>query len=146
MSEHLKSQLQYWTKTPASEVGLRVAALLDDWGGLHHFEEPAMKKVQWSHPLFIELKLSRFTSMGQLATFDFSELTRLVFLAHDHCIRVDIEPCNGTHLRLLFHPRPGRSGSMPLRHPTLEDAVAEWQRRGANRFVFAEHADAVPAS
>lgn len=130
--DQVKSHLRYWTKAPPSEVGIRVAQLLDAWDGLHHFEESLMKKVQWSNPLFIEMRLSHHTSVGQLSTFDFDNLTRLVFLAHDHCIRVDINPCNGSYFTLQFHPRHVREGSMSQRHPTLEEAVEGWRSRHAD--------------
>lgn len=122
-----QSYLKYWTKLPPSEVGLRVAALLDEWQGLHHFDDAPMKKVDWSNPLFIQMTLDHRTSPGQLSTYDFSNLTSLVFLAHDHCIRVDLQPCNSTHFRVMFHPRQ-REGSAPQRHPSLEDAVASWRK------------------
>jgi hypothetical protein len=128
MGDLYENHLKYWTKTQPSDVGLRVAALLDEWQGLHHFDSRAMKKVDWSNPLYILLTLDHGMSSGQLATYDFSGLTALVFLAHDHCIRLDVQPCNGTHVKLVFHPRQ-RSGSMPQRHPGLEDAVTEWRKR-----------------
>jgi len=128
MTDLYHQHLRYWTKEEPSDVGLRVAALLEEWQGLHHFEERAMKKVKWSNRLYIEMTLSHATSVGQLSTYDFNGLTRLVFLAHDHAIRVDVLPCNGTHFKLLFHPR-GRDGGMPRRHPTIEEAVAEWRKR-----------------
>ena len=127
MSDPYENHLKYWTKTPPSEVGLRVAALLDEWHGLHHFDERSMKKIDWSNPMFVLLTLDHHTSPGQLATYDFSGLTKLVFLAHDHCIRVDLMPCNGSYLKLMFHPRQ-REGSMPQRHPMLEEAVASWRK------------------
>ena len=124
------SHLNYWSKTAPSEVGLRVARLMDEWGGLHHFDAAAMKKVEWSNPLYITVTLDRGHTTSQLSTFDFNGLTALVFLAHDHCIRVDVQPCNPQKLRLMFHPRNAREGGMSTRHPTLETAVAEWRARG----------------
>src|SRR3954462_15611397 len=116
------NHLKYWTKAKPSEVGIRVAERLDAWDGLHHFDEAAMKKVEWSNPLFIELKLSTRTTIGQLSTWDFDMLTRLVFLAHDHCIRVAIRPVNGFTFGIQFHPRKSHAGSIFERHPTIEEA------------------------
>lgn len=132
---HAESHLKYWSKTPPSDAGIRVAALLDAWGGLHHFDSNAMKKVDWSNDRFIEIKLSKFESVGQLSTFDFDQLTSLVFLAHDRCIRVSISPCNGTHMRLIFNPRAGRDGDHSIRHPTLEHAVDQWRTRHSETSV-----------
>ena len=111
-----------------SEVGKRVAALLDAWRGLHHFEERVLRKVDWANPLYIDMALDHRMSTGQLSTYDFSGLTELVFLAHDHAIRVDIRPCNGSHLKLTFHPR-GREGGMSQRHPTLDAAFLQWRQQ-----------------
>src|SRR4051812_35405006 len=108
----VRDHLQYCTKEAPSDAGIRVAELLHEWNGLHHFDSAAMKKVEWSNTVFIELKLSKFFSIGQLSTFDFDSLTRLVFLAHDHCIRASIAPCNPQHLSIVFHPRSGRDGQM----------------------------------
>lgn len=115
--------LKYWSKKPPSEVGIRVAKMLDAWDGLHHFDGELMKKVEWSHPYFIAMKLRG----DRLSTFDFGSLTRLVFLAHDHCIRVEIRPCNMQFLQLMFHPRHTREGGMAERHPTIEHALTNYR-------------------
>ena len=60
---------------------------------------------------------------GQLATFDFDRLTRLVFLCHDARIRASIDPAGPGILRLSFHERSHESGSL-ARHPDLAEAVA----------------------
>jgi hypothetical protein len=113
--------LKYWCNAP-SDVGLRVAKLLDEWDGLHHFDQAMMKKVEWTNTHFIAIKLG-----GGLASFDFNNLTRLIFLAHDHCIRVEIAPLTFKVLRVLFHPRHKREGNIYERHPTLEQAVGAYR-------------------
>lgn len=123
----VETYLKHWCKHPASEVGSRVAELLEELDGLHHFEESLMKKVEWDHPFYIKMRLR-----GSLSTFDFDVMTRLVFLAHDHCIRVEIQSCNAQYLTLLFHPRV-REGEMSQRHPTLEQAVESWRSRHPTR-------------
>lgn len=57
------------------------------------------------------------------ATFDFSGLTEAVIMAHDRCIRFEIEPSGPGMLKLVFHKRSGREGEMHQRHPTLEQAI-----------------------
>ena len=59
------------------------------------------------------------------ATYDFDELTRLVFLAHDRCVRVALEPCR-KGLRICIWARQ-RDGRFEERHPTLDDAVWTWR-------------------
>lgn len=61
-----------------------------------------------------------------LATYDFDPLTRLVIGAHEHCIRVCVEPSAPQYLKIGMWPRK-RDGSMFERHPSIEDAIAEWR-------------------
>jgi hypothetical protein len=60
---------------------------------------------------------------GHWATYDFDGLTRAVIMAHDRCIRFEIQPSGPGRLRLFFHKRQKREGSMYERHPTLEQAI-----------------------
>ena len=64
---------------------------------------------------------------GQLATFDFDELTRLVFMAHDKCVRVGVEHGGLKALRIAIWPR-NREGGMSMRHPDIETALSNWRR------------------
>ena len=59
---------------------------------------------------------------GSLATFDGADLTRLVLLAHDECIRVQIEQGGPNRLRIEIWKR-AREGPMYARHPTIEQAI-----------------------
>ena len=83
--------------------------------GEHHF--PAKIKAYgegWS--------MSHFGGMG---TFDPDELTRLVLLAHDKCIRVWIEQGGPNRLRVAIWRR-NREGDMYNRHPTIEQALEQF--------------------
>ena len=60
-----------------------------------------------------------------MSTFDYSNLTRAVVLAHDRMIRFQIEPSGPGMLRLVAHKRHSREGRMHERHPTIEDAIAD---------------------
>ncbi len=99
------------------DSGLRVAELLDNWHGLHHFEDRELGRVDWGRE-FVELVLYH----PSLATFDGSMLTRLIILAHDHAIRVAVT-ASGNRLRYVMTPR-ARAGSISACHPTMEDALA----------------------
>ena len=59
----------------------------------------------------------------QLATFDFNRLTRLVLLAHEMCIRAEINPHAFKYLSIALHKRHRRNGSIFERHPTIEEAI-----------------------
>lgn len=59
------------------------------------------------------------------STFDYNGLTEAVILAHDRCIRFEIEPSGPGMMKLKFHKRHYREGRMDERHPTLEDAITQ---------------------
>lgn len=59
----------------------------------------------------------------RLSTFDFDYLTRLVVLAHDACVRVEIVGGGPGAVGLVLHKRQSRIGSMFDRHPTIEEAI-----------------------
>ena len=86
--------------------------------GEHHF--PAKLK-----PYGEGWAMSHF---GSLATFDDDGLTRLVLLAHDRCIRVQVEQGGPNRLRIAIWKRE-REGSMYERHPTIEAAIEAFRQR-----------------
>lgn len=82
-----------------------------DFGG-------TFRRADWEHGHGVS-----FVVRGHFATFDGDGLTRLVVLAHDRCIRVEIEGCGPGLIRVSMWPRKGREGRMHERHPTLEGAA-----------------------
>jgi hypothetical protein len=96
-----------------------VLMLMEQYGGEHHF--PSEVK-----PAGSGIKMSAYAQ--PFATFDFSNLTRLVFLAHDRCIRVQLCASAPGRIGLMLHRRK-RVGDIVERHPTLETAVAEWRAK-----------------
>lgn len=66
--------------------------------------------------------------MDSLATFDADTLTRIVFAAHDWCVRIEFANGGPRRVKLRVHPRHARDGSMHERHPTLQAAVDTWRR------------------
>jgi hypothetical protein len=57
-----------------------------------------------------------------LASFDFNGLTRLVLLAHDRCMRVDVSARGMNRIVIMVHKRV-REGDMTKRHPTMEEHI-----------------------
>ena len=106
----------YWIQNfindiPISAFGFEVAELLGElYRGIYHVDGEAMRRVDWADNKFIELVV---TDGGSWATFDFDWLTRLVVLAHDRCIRVEIGAASPRHLRLSFSKRQ-RDGGRPI--------------------------------
>lgn len=100
-------------KVELSSLGEAVADLLGDlFYGIYHLDSTALKKVDWAndhHIIFI-------LGWKSLATTDFDELTRLVILCHDRCIRCEISPRAFHYLELIFHQRQ-REGNGWLTFP-----------------------------
>ena len=92
--------------------------LSDCFGGAHHV--PRLRKCGHG------IKVSVYS--GSLSTFDFDLLTRLVFLAHDRCVRVEIVSSGPGRVGIMLHRRRGRDGDIFERHPSLDDAIADHRR------------------
>lgn len=106
-----------------SQLGKDAADLLGElFYGIYHLDTKALAKVEWNNAHWIEFSLGH----KNLATFDFDELTRLVFLAHHLSIRISIEASTHNYLKLTFHRRE-RIGGMSVRHPFLDDAVRSFK-------------------
>lgn len=89
-----------------------VAFFIEFYRGEHHFPSELKPFGEgWS-----------MSHLGVMATFDGNDLTRLVFLAHKHCIRAQIEQGGPNRLRIALHKRQ-REGSLYERHPTIEQAL-----------------------
>lgn len=74
-----------------------------------------------------------FHSRGAtMSTTDFDELARLVFLAHDLCIRVEVG-ASGMYGCLWLSPRDASDTAVGVweAHPTLETALARWRKTNA---------------
>lgn len=69
----------------------------------------------------------------RLSTWDFDYLTRLVVLAHDECVRVEIVSSGPGRIGLALHKRSGRQGPMYDRHPSMEEAIARVRGGGEVR-------------
>lgn len=122
-SEWLISNLKYEQKPAPSALGLRVADLLGELAhGLYHLSKGAKYDTDWSNTHHIEVSLEN--GYVTLCTVDSNFLTRLVFLAHDYGMRVEIRPRTFRHLTLMFWQREVRDGSISERCPTAEDALA----------------------
>lgn len=113
-----------------SELGKRVAELLGHWyGGIYHANPKYIKQADWTNNDYIEVKHN-----GTVSTFDYDDLTRLVFLAHDLAIRIEIEAVGGPRklLRFVFYNRQ-RDGERSQLHPSMEDALRAWRNKAVYR-------------
>lgn len=98
-------------------LGVAVADLLYDfYNGLHHADPKQLVKIDWGHDHHIF-----YIYRGHLSTFDFDNLTRLVMLAFDRHLRLDLSGKANGYIEMMFHLRPKRTGSIVERLPTLEE-------------------------
>jgi len=105
-----------------SPLGARVAELLDDvFDGIYHIAEQ-VKEAEWTNNHYIQIRCSR-----DFSTYDSNLLTKLVFAAHQYAIRVEVNPRSNKYLTLLFHGRQ-RGGRGFEHHPTIEEAVEQWNK------------------
>ena len=95
----------------------------DFYFGEHHFPNE-LKECGYGYSMVCQ-------PSRELSTFDFNHLTRLVVMAHDRCIRVEIVP-NGKSLRICIHKRERSNDAvsdMMSTHPTLEYHIASIRKR-----------------
>lgn len=108
-----------WPEIKMSPLGEAVADLLGDLClGIYHLDYGQLHKTDWSNKNYIRFILG----WKCLSTYDYNDLTVLVVLAHDRCIRVQISPYTFHHLELVFHQRQ-REGNYAYRHPTIEAQI-----------------------
>lgn len=60
---------------------------------------------------------------GAMATYDYSDLTRLVILAHETCIRAEVRNGGPGAIKICIWRRERESDNMSQRHPALEDNI-----------------------
>jgi hypothetical protein len=101
-----------------SPFGESVADLLGEWvQGIYHLDHKMLSKTNWSDNKYISINYR-----GDLSTYDNNGLSKLVFLAHWLCIRVEINPCNFKYIKISFSPRE-RGNDIYKNHPKLDESV-----------------------
>ena len=93
------------------------ADMLAEWaGGYHH-----LPKV---HKSSQGVEINHY---GDLSTFDFNKLTRLVLLAHRDFVRIEITNSGPRQVKIMAHlRRPKQKGDcMWSYHPSLADLIAQ---------------------
>lgn len=71
---------------------------------------------------------------GDISTFDHDDLTRLVLLAHKHCVRAWISASGPKRIRVWMQQRAPSSTDISHGHPTIEQAVAKFQQDDEGRW------------
>jgi hypothetical protein len=91
------------------------AVLARAYRGLHHVPNEIKK-----HPRYWETNV-----YDSISTFDFDVLTRLVLAAHRYAVRLEIDSSGPSLLKLRLFARV-RHGNRYDRHPTIEEAIADY--------------------
>lgn len=97
------------------------------YGGMHHFPryDEGIKCVDWASDHHLS-----WTHWGEMGSFDGSELTHAVLLAHDLGLRLTLRGVGPGYMRLSLGIRDtDRCFSGTGRHPTIEGRVAVWRER-----------------
>lgn len=92
--------------------------------GLHHIDA---HRIQWERPSY---KYCEYSTYMELATFDSDELTRLVYFAHEACVRATVTYSGPRMVKIQMWPRDGREGSFSTCHPTIEQAIETMRAEG----------------
>lgn len=111
-------------KKALSDFGVRVADLIGQLTrGVYHVADE-VRKMDWGSDHYIEWR-----TRWPLATTDSDGLTELVVLAHDRCIRVEIEGCSQWTVKVIFTPRVWGEQDPCLAHPAIEPHIAAIRER-----------------
>ena len=127
--------LKYRYSGEFSELGITVAWFLDKMWRLHNINSTSLSKVDWSNDTWIEITCDK-----PLATVDNSDLTRLVVIAHQMMLRIELRGIGPGYIKLKFHQRTGRNlekvdfnqwcptiedhvQAITQYHPTVEEAI-----------------------
>jgi hypothetical protein len=97
--------------------------------GKHHIPGELRRdsRATWS--------VCHFVGGAGVATFDYDELTRMVFAAHDACMRLAILAAGPRHVRIQITKRTRNGSEMAADHPTLEDALDKWRNEDDRPWV-----------
>lgn len=82
--------------------------------GIHHVDQ---HRIRRESPTQIT-----YTHYGDLSTYDWDQLTRLVVAAHALAVRVEISAASPRYVRLRLSER-SRNGDIATRHPTLAEHI-----------------------
>lgn len=71
-----------------------------------------------------------FTTFQDYATFDFDELTRIVYAGHKFCVRIELSGAAPGFLRVQAYARDVSGKDMFERHPTVQQLIEKLTKYG----------------
>lgn len=83
--------------------------------------------VKWAKAVFNDRLFSCVMFCGDLSTFDFNALTRLVIVAHDDCLRISLAPAARDYFRVTITERERGADNWSRHHPTMEEAIVAYR-------------------
>lgn len=101
--------------SPFEERAERVLAIV--FRGIHNAPKITKTEGWWSCCAY------------PMATYDFNELTRLVLAAHKYAVRAAVQNGGPGRVKILLHSRNRESDQIYKRHPTIQQAIEEFERR-----------------
>lgn len=104
-----------------SDFQKRVCNIIGIVGGGIYNAPINTERIDWNYGGGVSLNWHR-----ELATWDFNQLTMLVFLCHEARIRVQLESTGPRATKISFWQRK-HEGQMSVRHPNLDEAVVEFR-------------------
>jgi hypothetical protein len=102
-----------------SELGKTVANIVGYSGGGIYNCPVNVDKTDWSDPWYIKVMFGKY-----LTNWDFCDLSKLWVLCHRKMVRIEINPCSPTHLKIEFWQRKKREGGTSERLPDCEEMIA----------------------
>lgn len=123
-AKRAKGRDKGWFRAPdtLSEFHAKVFDILGmTFGGIYN-ARISWDAIDWNcgHGIAVPMRSQ------SLSTFDFHEMTSLVFLCHEARIRCCVDAHGVRGILLMFHPRAA-AGNMARRHPNLDEAVARFR-------------------
>lgn len=124
-ANRLNAKIKKWKPLPETltEFQRKVCDILGMVGGGIYNAPIAHERIDWSYG---RSGVSIIWHGRDLSTFDFDELTKLVFLCHEARIRCSVAPAGPRMLRLSFWQREA-TGDFATRHPDLDEAVVQFR-------------------
>lgn len=101
-----------------SPLGKRVANIIGYAGGGIYNCPVNVNKTDWTDPYYIKVLFGKY-----LCNWDFCDLSKLWILCHRKMVRVEINPCSPTHLKIEFWQRKKRDGGTSERLPDCEEMI-----------------------
>src|SRR3954470_23682975 len=129
MQSHIDSERKSRRRLPAdlpeqlSDFQRRVVNIIGIVGGGIYNAPINVDKIDWRYGFNgISVIFQR-----EMATWDFNQLTTLVFLCHEARIRCSLEGAGPRAVRLSFWARVA-TGDIAVRHPNLDEALANFRK------------------